>query len=151
MECLFYWGGIEIPKWRQELIKNFSLLHPEFHVDYIYDSTCTNGWEHSNSLRFEFVSGGKNRLWIDSDIELYKRLPLGNNSGVSYEGTSNYSILWSGDNPEAFANINLKCDEFFSRVDRMYNRGQMDYFSSGRLYRHWLSGVPRDEIILRFN
>jgi len=126
----------------------FMALHPEFNVVSLNEENEKMPTKKSESLRMNFVSGWTNRLWIDSDIEVLERLPLGDRPAIANEGGPHGSILWSGNNPNVF--LGYDCIYGFAR-DCMRHGVDIDYWSPNGIFRHWATDrdgnkVPRNNL-----
>jgi hypothetical protein len=135
-EALFYWvGERKQPKWRRDNIARFRRLHPEFTVvDETVMEPCESPQGFTDKLRVEFCAGGPYRLWMDSDIELHTRLPLGDLPALGYEQFPHHTICWSGARPEFFAG---SLSEVFKRFKRAIYSGSAMYIKEAGIYTHW--------------
>jgi len=139
LTAFFYWVGGNIPQWRVDNIDTFKRFHPEFDVKVeIVEGYCFSPILESERARFAFCRGGKNRLWIDSDIELLARLPIGERPAVAWEAIPHHSLLWSGEG-DFFKRV-TDGPSFFQEVNRALYHKQVDTIHPSGICRHWAGG-----------
>lgn len=125
-----------MPQWRQECIDTIVKHHPDCKM--IYDveyGDYDNPQQMSDEARLEFCSGGANRLYVDTDIELLAPLPLTNRPAIAYESFPHWSICWSGENPGVFASWRGQViSQMFTNLHR---NGGVELLRPENIYRHW--------------
>ena len=94
-----------MPDWRSECVLRLRSFYPDAEiVSYVAQEYSVM---HSIRWRFEMCSRHARTLLVDNDILLDNRLELSQLPGMADEWNCGHmSIMWSGDNPGAFAGEN---------------------------------------------
>ena len=143
MRTLVLWIGLNpMPQWRSDCVDTLKHFHPELKIDFVWEQRDSKTPEYdSDYARVKYCAEGKNRLWVDSDIEILAPLPLGEEPMMADETGTHHSICWSGSNPQLFA-------RGYS-LTRLCNRIPKTVKPDG-IYRHWQTG-PNGERVPRTN